>query len=35
MRLTILSTQQRRNQPRHPAEPRLDAAAVAALLESP
>jgi hypothetical protein len=34
LRLTILSAQQRRNRPRHDEELRLDAAAVAALLES-
>jgi hypothetical protein len=34
LRLTVVSAQQRRNRPRHDDEPRLDAAAVAALLES-
>ena len=35
VRLTIVSMQQRRNRPRRAEEPRLDAAAVEALLESP
>jgi len=35
VRLTIVSEQQRRNRPRHGDEPRLDAAAVAALIEAP
>lgn len=34
LRLTVVSAQQRRNRPRRDDEPRLDAAAVAALLES-
>jgi hypothetical protein len=34
VRLTIVSTQQRRNRPRQADEPRLDAAAVASLLEA-
>ncbi len=34
VRLTIVSEQQRRNRPRHGDDPRLDAAAVAALLDA-
>ncbi len=34
LRLTVVSAQQRRNRPRRDDEPRFDAAAVAALLES-